>query len=1804
MAENLPDGFVPDAPPPEGFVPDTARPEGFIPDDPAEPANLNVGVMPMPSREQQDAALRSPPTALDTAPGAYTAGGPQFYAFQAANRGLTGQQAGEALQLSKATGFGPDFAADNAADLRTQADRAAMTQGLARSPVLASYAAQSSVHAAAIRQDMESMTAVEYWLTGKWQDMPGPAPQAVGPYALAQTTHEEMVAPPVWQSGLAKFAFGVAGGLLRIKKATVGLTPEESQRLEEDVAGASGIVAGAGGDGIRGAGAMAAEMVPALVLAPGSKPAQAAYFTLQAFPGYYRTLGEAVDEHGAPRFSDFEAKTIATGAALGTGVGSTLLGGAFLKAIPGAAQKLNGLLGESIVQAFTENPTLAKVALARVVQAVPHMASGVAMMTASGGMNGAVKALADGHSPLSPEGLREIGRQAKDGSETGAILSLLALYGAGRRFAGDVQRVRGVVAEGPQVVPPEAAPALPQLEAGEGPTIETTATREGPPSPGETFVTDLGRAADSATEAAQLDGMVTSASASGLVKNAPQEAQRLFALMAQQGPHDTVYVHPDAAKDEKVARAIDTAMGDGGQARALAEAQGPGGMIAVPIEKYLTQIASDHHDAIRDHVRLSPDGMTPAQSREALPGLQGQLATLPSDGEANALAAETPKPDTLGALMAARDYAMRTEPDTPERAAKLADLEDRMRGAAARGSGLPGLGRVATPEEVAAEMAKLEAELAKPSAAAPPPPPPDRSAQYAASAKTTVNALPIRQIHPGQFALAARQASDRLAKEQAKAVERLAGAGELAQAGIDEASAAAETARRGAGNLGLGLAQARELDAKGAGKAAQKLSSQQLRESAHGQGRAEDASVAATGQTVKAGEHMAEVERIAHERDFSRALAKEAAAVKIEMDRELASIQRIAGDREIRGQLGLAHPAFRDTFDAIAEAVGARQPQPGTQRQTVDQLLQVLNDKNLPAPFDEGLLKDIVADPRPWKDLTPVEARQSANAAASIVKMGLDLTRVAIGNQKIALAEAKANVVAENALRKDLGAPPATLSARTALDVADAGLSTLNAWNLKPEVAMQTLGKTMHGVFLKTIDGRNYLQKLQGELLTNLMENVGEIGWIKEPLKTPSLLRMPRIGDPVLAPRPVTLPKTLAAKYGNTPAEWEALLNDKALPDLPSAIRERLEKVMEEWKHAQTVHSMPDLADKFNKETMAMLFLNLGTASNEQRLTSGYNWSGQTIRSEIGKHLTLEQVDQLQGVLSLLDKQLWPLVKEHAERTTGLAPPKIQAQPVTIAFADGRTKTYEGGYFPAAPHPDAIDARAVDKAAYAARATVAASFTKERAERASYPLDLNWRRVGSHINSVLHYLAYDEPVRDISKMLDDGAVQMVIRHSLGDANLTKLTNWRDTLAVGRVDNTGPMAKVMGKTLRSRAVTNALSLNLPIAYMQASHIPFAVLAGEISAKNATLAAGKQVPFTQQWIDLRNEMTELQFRSTRWAEQYRTMMAGETSLLKGKTAREIDHYAFLHMEAADAVVSHIIADAALNDAIEQGMDREAAREYANAKVRLLMPTHNVFEMSALGRNPGFVGTVSLFRGLSSVVWNVNYNLFDKSRQARFRARQPPTNAPQLPQEIDMEEAPDGTWGMKAKADMYSAGNLLRMLSASAVLGTLGYLLAGHGKNKDDKRGAAGWGQWAARTAAASELEEVPGGRDLAAPFIDAAVQHKSLDWALEELKRGKNTPEVAAILSYLTDLGKMVSRKQTTPQKIQAATNATLAMAGIGVRPVTAMGVNAVQGNPKMRRPRGVFDRLSQFVYPTRTYEKTWLNAIEDAVTGTE
>lgn len=1700
-------------------------------------------------------------------------------AFKARAAGLTADQGAQALRLASDTGLGPSFVAQSLEAVRTNADDARMKTALASAPVAAAWAAQSPAHAAAVKEDAEQLSTLEYWITGKWRTMPGPAIGAVGPYALQQTTHEEMVALPFWQAAVAKAVFGGAEGLLITKKAIVGLTDAETQRLSEDAEFADAPVPDAAGSTARETGATIAGALPGLLLAPGAKPAQATYFTLQAFPGYYKTLRDAVDENGDPRWSDGAAKSIASGAALINGIGSTLLGSAFLKSIPGAAKLLNGAMGESLVSMFTENPNIAKLAFARGVQAVPHMASGVAMMTATGTVNGTVQAMANGHSLLSPEGRAEIVAGAKGGAKQGAMLSLLALYGASARFKSDLDRLDA--ARGPEVTSPEAAPGQPLLAAPDAPTIETTATESEPPpaGPSASLVWDLGRATDAAVETRILDEMVSAAKEVNLVKAAPQEAQRLISGMAEQGLRDTVFVHPVATGNPDVAASIDAALEDDGQARALA--QTTGSTIAVPLEKYLTIVAPDHHDEIRDHVKLTPDGMTPGEAREAAPA--------------------------IGAAVAAFEHPA--------------------------SSGAP------------AETAAVE-------------PQPAIAPGHIEAAQAVIENQAIGQIHPAQHALAARQASDKLAAIQAAAIERLASAEHLAQEGIDKGIEGSKAGQK-AGTMGLSaldserashkldLQATRASDEGGASSSGASAESglydvsipvdtrsrkemleaaadsnanisvaqaQEARyqrgQAAKGERGAEDKSVAAVRERVRAGDLAAQVPALEHARDFSRALAKVSTDVGSEMGKTLKLLSTVARDPRIRAQLGLADPAFRDVFDSLVEAVGARPPLPTDKRLGVDDLLQALQAKNLPVPFDEEVLRGILGSPRPWKSLKPSAARQIAGAAASIVKMAKRLNFVATGEKLVALADAKAQIAAENGGRKDLGAPAATRSARSLGERVDAGIGAVNAWNLKPETVMQTLGPTMHGVFLKSIEGRNLKQQMQGEILRHFQEHVKEIGWMKEPLKGGTSLRMPKLGDAVVAPPPedlaqrqgsLSLSRALAKRTGTAPVEWEKLLSDsKTLDELPT-VREMIEKAEAEYAKSRAVHVIPDLADKLNKETMAMAFLNLGTAGNEQRLTSGYNWSGQEVRTEIGRHLTLEQLNQLQAVLTFFDTELWPKIREHAERTTGIAPVKVQAQPVTIRFADGRSKTYAGGYFPAAPHPDAIKAQDLLKSAEAARATVSASFTKSRASQASYPLDLNWSRVGTHIDSVLHYLAYDEPVRDISKILGDGGVQSVIRHSVGDANLSTLAKWRDLLAVGRVDNTGFIDTVLRHTLRSRAIANALSFNMPIALMQASHIPYAVTAGEISATNAALAAQRQMPFRASWTNLRDELSELRFRSTRWADQYREALSGKSAFLTGKVGREIDHLAFLHMEAADAMVAHIIGDAALNDALDRDMSREAAREYANAKIRLLMPTHNTFEMAPIARNPGIAGAVSLFRGLPNVVWNVNYGLYDRSRQAWNAAQRPA-----LPQEstVEMEEQPDGSFGVKARAGAFAATNAIRMIAASAVLGVVGYFLAGHGKEKDDGKGWKGWGKWAARNAIGSQLEALPGARDLGQPFIDAAVKGKSVDWALHELRSGRTVPELEVVNAMLADLGKTVSHKSAAPQKAQGATNATMTFLGFGARPLTAAGANAAHPSSKMRRPRGGFDRASQVVYPTRTREETPLNLLQDLISRSD
>jgi len=1509
---------------------------------------------PAPTKSIDFEALPEPPP--DQQPADLTA-------FRAQRAGVEPGAAAEALTLSKKRGLSPQFVADNLETVRAEEERNMLAASLSGLPVTAGYAGQSAVHAAAVKDDVGPLEALEMGLAD------------VG-YAVAARHYMDEPSSEL------------AGGLVGYEEAAQKFA-ERPSGLIADVARALPSLAVYGGATVVGGGPIGLGF---------------ALYQLNRGVLYRRIWANApIPEDGKdwdPEAFDKLAKEYAKKGAITSATIGAVLGSPFTRALPGASDVL-GKIGVDIVAKSAGEATVKRLA-----EYGGHTLSGALMMA----------------------GQATIDDATVQKATTGKIDAVAALAAGGKAFE-DGLAVAAVLSAY---------------------------------TPGRDLVRDLGRARAAPVEVAQLDHLVEQAKASKLVQRSPAEAEQLVGQMAAQGDTSHVYVDGEAAaKDPKVTAKLVEALADEG--RALAEAQATAGDVAVPIEKYLTQLG-DEHQVLREDVKLAPDGMTLREAQEA-------------------------KSKALVRALAERSLIKDEPADAPNRRERLQAAHEKIREAAmAQYGGTPEeWARILTPETVDHVQAAL-APSEKPL-------PGTQIDGRAATewAKELIDDQPVGEIHPGRYELAARRAEDKLA--------------EVAKEGAEKASAAARQGFVAAGARALGVGTVPE------------AGTENLR---------------AAGRTADvADRRLGKLPMLERARDLARAMAAHAADVRTEMDKGRDYLAK-RDTPTYRAELSLAGPEYLAAWTALQEAIDNNTPRAPPNPQALETLLERMGQEGQLVGFDEQGIRDLLSGNRGWKKLTPPEARNVVDAAKNIRLAARQVNEIQLSDKTLTLRETVGAITDEASTRKDLGAPPLTDSAATLLDMVARKAGLINADNLKPETIFDRLGDTAHRFYEeKLIAARNRKAELQGEHLKYFIENFdkemrGLRKWLREPVRTT-----------------LTIPEGV---------------------DLDGT--------------------------KINNETLAMAFLNLGSPGNEQRLLSGYGWDAAQIREEIGKKIPVERLRFLQGILSFNDEKLWPLIREHAESHTGIAPTKVQAQPITIHFPDGTSETFEGGYFPAAPnrralgvpeHMQAGIAEGVDPTDQYARATVQAAFTKERTKKATYPVDLNWSRYPAHLASVFHYLAYDDAVRDVGKLLRDGEFQKTVRHYVGEPYLDQLKQDQRIWARGSVDTSqlGYLDRMASSVLRTRAVSNALAFSTPIALGQESHIQYAIASGQISLKNATAAMTRQVPWSDTWVATRAVLDEVRFRSDRYPDQFREAISGQPA--RTVLGHGADRAAFAQMEAADAILSHVIGDAALNDALDAKMSTEDAVREANRKVRLLMPTHNTMEMAPIVRSRGTIGALMLFRGLPNVVWNVESGLYDEARQGVAGA----LGAGQL-----------------TAASVRVAMNTARAAASLAVLHMLGRLLMGHGKKDEDGEGLAGWATWAEREAISSQFSRIPLGRDVMEPFVDAYFHDKDAQTAIRELASGQHlAPDVAVIHGILKDLGKIASDASEPEDKVQGAVSTALTALGIGGRQITRTGRYAydlLQGNVEARGPGDVVGGLIHGQRPRQ--DKNLPVAIQDTISG--
>ena len=400
----------------------------------------------------------------------------------------------------------------------------------------------------------------------------------------------------------------------------------------------------------------------------------------------------------------------------------------------------------------------------------------------------------------------------------------------------------------------------------------------------------------------------------------------------------------------------------------------------------------------------------------------------------------------------------------------------------------------------------------------------------------------------------------------------------------------------------------------------------------------------------------------------------------------------------------------------------------------------------------------------------------------------------------------------------------------------------------------------------------------------------------------------------------------------------------------------------------------------WTREQLLTMALNMGNASNMQRLLDGEGW-------------TLEQLklglDQLTAADWTFAQQVWdyfesyrPEIAAKERRIYGKEPNWIEPQALTVQTADGETLTLRGGYYPvkydtraslrAEQDMSAEDAKRALQSSYIA-STTRRSFTKERAEVVKdrplmYTLDGIYRGV----NEVIHDLAWHEWVIDANKILKDPEISSAIRRHYGDYMHRQLTKWVDDNASGDQGPKGSGEKAAAFVRQSVSVAG-LGLNLISALTQ----PFG-LTQSIVRVGATYVGRGVAKMAQNPMALNREINQMSdFMRTRSMTRMRELAELRNRVKgKSKTKENIDASMYFLMLGAQRLVDLPTWWGAYERAIAEGNDQERAVDLADQSVIDAQGSGTTKDLSAIERGGPVQKLFTVFYSFMNTALNLGY------------------------------------------------------------------------------------------------------------------------------------------------------------------------------------------------------------------------------------
>ena len=441
------------------------------------------------------------------------------------------------------------------------------------------------------------------------------------------------------------------------------------------------------------------------------------------------------------------------------------------------------------------------------------------------------------------------------------------------------------------------------------------------------------------------------------------------------------------------------------------------------------------------------------------------------------------------------------------------------------------------------------------------------------------------------------------------------------------------------------------------------------------------------------------------------------------------------------------------------------------------------------------------------------------------------------------------------------------------------------------------------------------------------------------------------------------------------------------MKDLAGKAKAIYDKVpAEQTKLWSQQHVVEDLGAKLNKSQMIAVALNMGNASNMQKLLEGEKWAEPAVRAMLDKHLTKEEWRFVQDTWDLIDS-LWPATEALERRVNGVAPPKVEAVPVETRFGALR-----GGYYPMA-YDKAADVKADRIASMGSeglfdpeyrRASTRAGSSHKRVEGFNAKVLLELKVIGSHLNEVAHDLAFREVVMDGNKFLSNDKVREAIRSAIGPEYEKQALVWLKAVAnEWAIDRRG--LEGVDKFLQTaRANTAIVGMGFRVSTMLSQTAGFSNSVQRLGS--ASMLAGLRDfyrnPFAMKAAvheksgEMRNRANDLE-RDIRLALQ---RMEGKASPLNS-----VRRFAFRGIALFDAAVSLPTWMGAYNKGLREGMSEKEAVAYGDKMVRDTQGAGSVKDLSAIQRGGEALKLFAMFYSYFNVYYNRQRGLVRDFRSA---------------------------------------------------------------------------------------------------------------------------------------------------------------------------------------------------------------------------